>query len=522
MAENAAITGPDGQTIPIEWVYDDAPKYEWILEREHWPEPFSPMELWIWKNGAAGGDRAWAELGLEPPIPFRRFQTLGPYLYFNASEPPPDELARLAAPFVALSQKHGGALGLWTTFCEPRIKQACDDLTAMQADADLSVAAELLFYGFHQTFTCLGLMFIPGIRLSAMLTQHNIDDAELTGFELLQGGENATQQIDEEIWKLAELTRATPAVASIIDASGDGALDALHGEPLAAHFVKEFDALIARHGHRSQGWMLMLETWGERPQAALSLVRAQLRSDRTSPDELRRKTAQKRQQAIDRVLRGLPEEKHDEFWSILDELDGYVPVRENRAYWQLVITGAMRGLLLRKGDDLVRKGFIDHADDVLFLTPDDVARHNGDLRERVANARAEWDRWRAFEPPAVIGTPGKSVAEAQAKRAEFKGSPASRGTATGRVRILSTPEEGGRLERGDILVCVMTTPAWTPLFAIAGGIVTETGGPLSHPAITAREYGIPAVVALSDATTRLRDGQVLTIDGGAGTVTTVR
>jgi pyruvate,water dikinase len=65
----------------------------------------------------------------------------------------------------------------------------------------------------------------------------------------------------------------------------------------------------------------------------------------------------------------------------------------------------------------------------------------------------------------------------------------------------------------------MTTPAWTPLFAIAGGIITETGGALSHPAITAREYGIPAVVALADATTRLKDGDIVTIDGATGTVT---
>ena len=86
------------------------------------------------------------------------------------------------------------------------------------------------------------------------------------------------------------------------------------------------------------------------------------------------------------------------------------------------------------------------------------------------------------------------------------------------MRVLHSPDEGDKLQRGDILVCVLTTPAWTPLFAIAGGVVTETGGALSHPAITAREYGIPAVVALESATTRLKDGDLITVDGGAGTV----
>ena len=101
---------------------------------------------------------------------------------------------------------------------------------------------------------------------------------------------------------------------------------------------------------------------------------------------------------------------------------------------------------------------------------------------------------------------------------ELRGAPASRGQVTGPARILHGPEEGVRLQPGDILVCVMTTPAWTPLFSMASGIVTETGGPLSHPAITAREYGIPAVVAVKDATARIRDGQIITVDGGAGTV----
>ena len=126
-----------------------------------------------------------------------------------------------------------------------------------------------------------------------------------------------------------------------------------------------------------------------------------------------------------------------------------------------------------------------------------------------------------LDPPSVIGTPGEVTAEVEMKRAALRGSAASRGQVTGTARILRSPDEGSKLQPGDILVCVMTTPAWTPLFAIAGGIVTETGGALSHPAITAREYGIPAVVALEGATTRIQDGQTITLDGSAGTVAIV-
>ena len=95
---------------------------------------------------------------------------------------------------------------------------------------------------------------------------------------------------------------------------------------------------------------------------------------------------------------------------------------------------------------------------------------------------------------------------------------ASRGTVTAKARVLAGPEEGDRLGPGEVLVCQMTTPAWTPLFSIAGAVVTETGAALSHPAIAAREYGIPCVVGARSAVSRIRDGQLIRVDGLAGTV----
>jgi phosphohistidine swiveling domain-containing protein len=520
VAGASTITCPDGTELPIEWVYPEAPQYEWVLEREHWPGPLTPMERWVWLNGAPGGDRTWQEAGLEPPPVFYRFQLLGPFLYANATEPPPERIAAMAPGYMAAGEKYGGAWGMWSQNCEPRIAAACDRLGAMDAGADLREAAELLFYGFHQTFTCLGLLFLPGLRLNALLNEAHVADPELTSHELTQGGENATQRIDGEVWELAEMARRSPAVRAIIERGVEGALPALRAEPRAATFVAAFDDLMRRHGRRSQGWSLSLATWAERPEAALALVRAQISRDRVSPEELRARSARRRRDAMERALAAIAVEKHDELRAILAQLDGYVPVREDRAYWQLVIIGSMRGLLLRVGAALVSAGRIDRADDILFLTPDEIGRDGAaDLRALVAAERAAWKRWHAFEPPAVIGTPGKVAEEAAVKRASLAGSAASRGVVTAPVRILHAPDEGERLQRGDILVCVMTTPAWTPLFAIAGGIITETGGALSHPAITAREYGIPAVVALSGATTRLRDGDIVTIDGATGAVT---
>jgi pyruvate,water dikinase len=101
----------------------------------------------------------------------------------------------------------------------------------------------------------------------------------------------------------------------------------------------------------------------------------------------------------------------------------------------------------------------------------------------------------------------------------IKGIPTSPGIATGTARILHGPEDFGEMQPGDILVAGITTPAWTPLFAMAAGVVTDIGGPLSHGSIVAREYGIPAVLGTGSATRFLQSGQTVTVDGDSGIVT---
>lgn len=99
-----------------------------------------------------------------------------------------------------------------------------------------------------------------------------------------------------------------------------------------------------------------------------------------------------------------------------------------------------------------------------------------------------------------------------------RGTPASPGRASGPVRVIRDLDEFDRFAAGDVLVCRATAPAWTPLLALAAAVVTETGGVLSHAAIVAREFGIPAVLAVSDATTILSDGARVLVDGSAGTI----
>lgn len=518
-SSKASLHCEDGTEIAFDWVYADAPDYEWMRDRGHWPGPTTHMELAIREAGVPGSDRAWQEVGMEPLPPFRRFQMAGPFLYVRMTPYGPEVMERISARYQEVAREHGGIQGFWERYCEPRIIGATAEIAAMGPGASIQSAAETWLYGFHQTFTSAAMLGDAQMRLTMLLAEQNGADAMLLSYETTQGGDNASQDIDREIAALTEQARSAPDVARIITAEGDAALEALRGVPAARAFLAAFNALVAKHSMRSLGWACTLPTWGERPQAPLALVRAQLESPPVTAEEMHAKSAAARAAATEAVLASLPADKHEAFHSIIRELDGYVSIREGRAYRQMLITGAMRLFLLRIGTAMVDAGRIAQAEDVLFLLPEEASAAGGKLHDTVKARRAEWERWNALKLPAFIGTPGMFAQMASDAVAAWRGAPASRGIYTGTARILRDPEEGHRLGQGEILVCEMTTPAWTPLFAIAGGIVTETGGALSHPAITAREYGIPAVVALDGAMAKIRDGQTITINGGTGEVT---
>jgi pyruvate,water dikinase len=197
-------------------------------------------------------------------------------------------------------------------------------------------------------------------------------------------------------------------------------------------------------------------------------------------------------------------------------------------------------MLRELGGRLEAAGAFAEADDVFWLEWEelrgvaaalDAGDAIGDWRPSVAERRAAWLRERAITPPVALplkagmrflGIDWSSAAPARANQdsgAVIKGVGASPGRVAGTARVLLGPGEFDQMHPGEILVAKITTPAWTPLFALAGGVVTDVGGPLSHGSIVAREYRIPAVLGTGVATARLRSGQRVVVDGDKGTVT---
>jgi len=217
------------------------------------------------------------------------------------------------------------------------------------------------------------------------------------------------------------------------------------------------------------------------------------------------------------------------FEALLEVTQRYAGLREEQARWFTLGWPLLRRCALRIGEAAMGGRVIDQPHDVFFLTRADLRAMAG-VQNAVATRCAAWERQRRLVAPLSIGQAPRLLERSLAGAVEavrttgrppegaIVGQPASPGRATGRVRIVRGPADFEHFQAGEVLVAQATAPAWTPLFGRAAAIVTDGGTLAAHASLVAREFGIPAVVATGDATRRLRDGQLVTVDGGAGFV----
>jgi pyruvate,water dikinase len=184
-----------------------------------------------------------------------------------------------------------------------------------------------------------------------------------------------------------------------------------------------------------------------------------------------------------------------------------------------------RRLVLELGRRRVEKGFLSHQEDIFFLTLNELtefAEKPQYVMDKVQERQEEFEANKSRPWPDIIRDgqeiyldPPASIETADGSMKGIAGSP---GQVTGSARVILGPQEFEQLQQGEILVAPLTNPVWTPLFAVASGVITEVGGILSHGAIVAREYGIPAVMSIPNATDKIKDGQTITVDGNRGVV----
>lgn len=324
---------------------------------------------------------------------------------------------------------------------------------------------------------------------------------------------NHTLQTNAALWTLAR-----EASEEELDAlqAGDVPTEGTFGAALAA--------FLEAYGHRSEAsWEICAPRWLEEPSRLVPL----LRSQRSVSAEDPRARAERQQLAFARAQARLraraPAGWRGTSLELMVQLvRRYLLLRENQRFWFDHLLWSLHQTLLWIGADLVRTGVLEQAEDVAFLTfPEVRGLVEGTLPPDavptwVARRRAKREADMRTEPPVFLR--GDAIETPPASSPRMAGLGISPGRARGAVRVLGSPADGHLLQPGDVLVTRAVDPGWTPLFLTAGAVVLEMGSVLSHGAVVAREYHVPAVVNIEGVTRRLQDGQEVTVDGTRGVV----
>ena len=468
----------------------DAAMTTWLPDPSHYPEQMTPLSATVWFEAMGRGLHAAARA---LHAPFGGFETrleLG-WAYENELEPDWDvDRAVLEHAALELSQR-------WKRELRPRVLEINAELEAMRPDrvpATEAVALlDRLWELVQEEWTIHFLVVLPALTA-----------VEYAEPEELRGMENPA---DDAVWELAEAARREGVVDLICDFTPAAALERLRATAPGRRFLRALDEYLDAYGGRARWHELSLPREVEYPAMTLEAVRLAL-------------------ELGERPVRAAAPARGDE------RLRSAYALKELHTY-DIDYPGllATREALLGFGRRLVGEGLLGPVDDVWMLERDELRTaltEPVDLRAAVARRRDEQARGLAEGVRPFLGEPpdGRTrdtVVESfyGSTGSALSGAGASPGIAEGTARVVAGPDDFSRVASGDVLVTTTTTPAWTPLFPSLAALVTETGGILSHAAVVAREYGLPAVVGAAGATKAIPDGTRVRVDGTAGTITIV-
>ncbi|MCO8244190.1 PEP/pyruvate-binding domain-containing protein [Haladaptatus sp. AB643] len=370
-----------------------------------------------------------------------------------------------------------------------------------------------------------GATALPGVLAGRLLRRTFPDatdelDAIGKGFE-----DEVVTRMNVELGELATLAGNAPEVKTALNSGAS--LDEIATLRGGEVFVETFDSFIDRFGHRATGEIdLRRPRWRDDPSVLLSTIRNNVGEERGSREHLaelqrRAATAQRRLEA--RANHGLlgPIRK----LAVRHLIRSYrkaMPFREFPKHGMARVFAAVHEICSEVGETLAERGSLERPDDVWFLRRDELlATLDGvPLDVDVESRRRTHERYAKMTAPPLLTSEGEQPTAAPNRDVEegtLVGTAVSAGVIEGTARVVRDPSEGS-LEPGEILVAPSTDPGWTPLFLNAAGLVMEVGGRMTHGALVAREYGIPAVASVTNATTEIHTGDRIRVDGKNGTV----
>lgn len=540
---------PVPESFPFEWPEPGLEEHFWTWDQIHHPHPATPLTA-TYESPAmsVGSTRGFQALAM--PVNFVQMPING-YIYGTmqflqpTEEFPPPWWSDVEAQFM---QRLPVLRQTWEETYLPEV-QAENQRLRHEDYAALSFDQLLAFIDHAQEqrkriwdIHMQTVMPIMGAtsRFAEMFSQL-LGDPEAEAYLLLQGFENKSVESGKKLWELSRRALAKPDVArTIADTSHEEVIAALQGTPDGRAFWEDVQGYLADYGWRSDAFELADPAWIEDPSIPLAALSDYLHApDDANPALKERHCAEEREERLADVLSRLEGNPGKPLFDLMLPIaQQYTPIQENHNFYiDQMNTVLQRWPLLEVGRRLVATGVLERLDDVFYLRHDELTQAANSPKSRdwaslVEERRAERERWSNVVPPRELGTQLPATMrenpmmksffgakpEASSDPKVINGTGASRGTVTASARIVRTLAEAHKLQPGDVLVCEMTMPAWTPLFATVSAVVADSGGALSHCAIVAREYRIPCVVGTHIGTQVIKDGQTITVDGEQGIV----
>ncbi len=542
---------PAPPDFPIEWPAPEMAMTFWQQDRMHMPNPGSPMSSWLAEQFAAGFTSGLGSYGVPMGVQTTRLNTY----YYMAIGPtvPPEmmpELMEKAAP--NLMAGVGNFWQRWESEWLPELKRGWAEFSALDypklPDQELLAfvarARSLYERAWHIHFELLVPAFVGTSTFQDVYMGLFPDKSELDAYRLLQGFDSMSLEAGRKLWELSRVAKADATVRAILDStSARDVPAALERSDEGRAFLTRVNEYTAFYGRRSDTVQeLDSPSWTEDPTPVIDNIKAYVGQD-DDPAVAHQKLATERERHVAEARTAIanqPAEVRGQFEVLLAAGQGFTRVQEDHNFWiDQRSLHEVRHLCLDIGRRLQERGQIRAAADVFMFRMEEatalLTSPSTDGKTTVVERRAEMARWAKISAPPVAGTdygpppPEDPIAKAIGRffgappaaaptRTEVTGNAGSPGKVTGIARVILTIADAGRLGEGEILVTPTTAPPWTPFFATAAAVVTETGGVLSHCAIVAREYGIPAVVGAAGVTAIVKDGARIEVDGDKGVV----
>lgn len=454
----------------------------------------------------------------------------------------------------------------WDEFYAGYIDEVKTELNTIDSiNADMLKTPRLLEYiqwvesmnrrNWEIHFTMMYMADAIYFRFEDFCKQKGLDEKDFT--KMLRGAyETMAMKTDREMARLAKLVKELGLENEFLEKDAQSLIVGLRNTSKGEQWYSQLEDFLKFYGNRITAGHLdvIFPTWKEDPVPVIETLKGYVKKlqEGWNPEEIKSQLAQDREESIRTFTDKLSKEEQEVFSRLLKAAQGVYHFQEDHGFYiDAGSTARLRFAGLACGRRLCQYGLLENDEDVFFLTYSELVEIISDLArdEKVAiyhynrlvpclikERKEDWEAVKEENAPLTAGAVPKTMndpigvkvfgiidevihpkgEDVKAKRIEgFSGAP---GEVTGRARVITHFDEFGKVEPGEILVCAYTSTAWTPVFPKIAGVVTDTGGMLTHAAIAAREYGIPAVVGCWNATTSIKDGDIIRINGDTGVV----